>query len=199
VRSEKLIIPLIHFLLLGFLPLWQMRRSTAPSLGAGCGQLIAIRRDAYEQAGGHAAIRASLHDGVMLPRACRRAGIMTDLFDPTDIATCRMYCGAGEVWQGFSKNAAEGMATPASLPVWTILLAGGQVLPFVLLPLAILTGAPLGAKVAAAVAASLVWIARFALAIRFRQSWLGAALHPFGIVFLLALQWSALISGSCQG
>ena len=33
---EELIIPLIHFLLLGFLPIWRMRRSPHPAFGAGC-------------------------------------------------------------------------------------------------------------------------------------------------------------------
>ncbi|MCC2662365.1 MAG: glycosyl transferase, group 2 family protein, partial [Geminicoccaceae bacterium] len=120
--GERLIVPLIHFLLLGFLPLARMRRSLQPALGAGCGQLICVRREAYERAGGHAAIRASLHDGLMLPRAFRRAGIMTDLFDATELASCRMYRGLAEVWRGFAKNATEGMARPAALPVWTVLL-----------------------------------------------------------------------------
>ena len=36
--SEKLLLPLIHFVLLGFLPIWRMRRCTRPAYGAGCGQ-----------------------------------------------------------------------------------------------------------------------------------------------------------------
>jgi hypothetical protein len=191
--GERLIVPLIHFLLLGFLPLARMRRSLQPALGAGCGQLICVRREAYERAGGHAAIRASRHDGLMLPRAFRRAGIMTDLFDATGIASCRMYRGAAEVWRGFAKNATEGMATPTALPVWTVLLLGGQVLPFVLLPAGAIVTAPGWALAASAVAAACVYVNRLALALRFRQSLLGALLHPLGILCLLALQWSALI------
>lgn len=74
--SERLLLPLIHFLLLGFLPMALMRRRIDPGLGAGCGQLFIARRAAYVAAGGHAAIRASLHDGLTLPRAFRRAGHM---------------------------------------------------------------------------------------------------------------------------
>ena len=57
--SEILLLPLIHFLLLGYLPIIQMNRSCSPGLGAGCGQLFIARADAYAEAGGHAAIRAS--------------------------------------------------------------------------------------------------------------------------------------------
>ena len=131
--AEQLLLPLIHFLLLGFLPMAAMRRQTSPALGAGCGQLFIARRDAYRRAGGHEAIRASLHDGVTLPRAFRRAGSMTGLFDASGFASCRMYSSAAQVWEGLLKNATEGMAKPVALPVWTVILAGGQVLPAVLL------------------------------------------------------------------
>ena len=108
--AEKLVLPLMHFVLLGFLPLWQMRRSVQPSLGAGCGQLFLATRAGYDAAGGHAAVKASFHDGVKLPRAFRAAGRMTDLCDATNIATCRMYNSAGQVWRGQAKNAREGLS-----------------------------------------------------------------------------------------
>ncbi|SMH32113.1 glycosyltransferase [Azospirillum agricola] len=191
--AEALVIPLIHVLLLGYLPMGMMRRSTDPRFGAACGQLIAVRREAYRQAGGHAAIAASLHDGVTLPRAFRRAGLGTDLFDATGLARCRMYRGWREVWSGFSKNATEGMATPAALPVWTLLLFGGHVLPWLLLGWATLVPLPGVAVVLAAPAAAAGLLFRLLLAIRFRQSLLGALLHPAGILILLAIQWAALL------
>ena len=183
--SEQLLLPLIHFLLLGYLPMAVMRRSIAPGLGAGCGQLFITRRAAYDAAGGHAAIRTSLHDGITLPRAFRRAGIMTGLFDATALASCRMYASAAEVWSGLGKNATEGMAKPLPLLVWTVLLAGGHVLPLVLTAVA---------PSAAAVTALVLSIGlRFILAARFGQPEWSASLHPFGIVALLAVQWSALV------
>ncbi len=182
--SERLLLPLIHFLLLGYLPMAAQRRSASPGLGAGCGQLVVVRRDAYRQAGGHAAIRASLHDGITLPRAFRRAGSMTGLFDATAFSTCRMYSNAAEVWEGLTKNATEGMATPRGLPVWTLILGLGQVLPLALLPVA-----PLAAGAALATGIGL----RLLLAWRFRQSVTSALLHPLGVLALLVVQWSALV------
>ncbi|CAO3441625.1 hypothetical protein [Azospirillum argentinense] len=191
--AEALVIPLIHVLLLGYLPMVGMRWSASPGFAAACGQLIAVRRDAYEKAGGHAAIATSLHDGVTLPRAFRRAGQGSDLFDATGLARCRMYRGWREVWSGFSKNATEGMATPVALPVWTLLLFGGHVLPWLLLGCAALVPLPdmVVALAALAVAAGLAF--RLLLALRFRQSPAGALLHPVGILILLAIQWSALL------
>ena len=189
--AEVLLLPLIHFMLLGFLPIAAMRRSASVGLGAGCGQLFIARQTAYRRAGGHAAIRASLHDGIMLPRAFRRAGQMTDLFDAGNIATCRMYVDAGQVWEGLCKNATEGMAKPAALPVWTVILAGGQVLPAALLMVA--PDAVAGAALACGIGLRLI------LAARFRQSVVSALLHPLGILALLVVQWRSLLRALSGG
>lgn len=188
--SERLLIPLIHFILLGFLPMAAMRRSRWPSMSAGCGQLFIARRGAYQQCGGHTKLRDSLHDGLKLPRVFRQAGFATDLFDATDLATCRMYQTNGETWRGLGKNATEGLAAPATIGPMTALLVGGQVLPFALLACAPKLSA-LG-LLCAALASVLVFLPRFIGAWRFRQALGGALLHPFGVLALLAIQWLAL-------
>jgi len=187
---ERLLIPLIHFVLLGFLPFGGMRRSRKVSFAAGCGQLVAVRREAYRRAGGHGAVRRTLHDGLMLPRAFRRAGLRTDLFDATAIATCRMYRGARATWRGLAKNAVEGLGAPRVIGPMTILLSGGQVLPFALLAVAPLL--PPAALALASAGAAMAWIPRLLEAARYRLSWLGAWLHPLGVAVLLANQWWAL-------
>ena len=188
---EKLVIPLNHFVLLGFLPLARMRRRKHPAYAAGCGQLFLARRFAYEAAGGHGAIRASLHDGITLPRALRAAGFRTDLCDLTEIATCRMYRTAGDVWRGLAKNATEGLASPVMIVPATALLLGGQVLPLGLL--AALAWLPPTLACLAVIAAIASYYPRCAAAWRFHQSWLGACLHPAGILIFLAIQWHALL------
>ena len=70
-----------------------------------------------------------------------------------------------------------------------MLLFGGQVLPFVLLGCLGLMG---GLEVAiTTTAVGLAYLPRLDAARRFRQSWLGAALHPVGVLVLLAIQWYA--------
>jgi hypothetical protein len=187
---EKLVIPLIHLVLLGFLPMGRMRKSRHPAYAAGCGQLFLARREAYEKAGGHAAIRASLHDGITLPRAFRRAGLRTDLCDATDLASCRMYTGARALWQGLAKNASEGLGHPRMIVPMTALLLCGQVLPVVLLALSAWLTWP--AVVLAGLGTLLLYSPRWAGMSRFRQGWPGAALHPLGVLVLLLIQWHGL-------
>jgi hypothetical protein len=190
---EKLLIPLIHFVLLGFLPIARMRTDPMPALGAGCGQLVLARAEAYQAMGGHAVIRTSLHDGVKLPRAFRAAGKKTDLCDATALASCRMYQHAAEVWFGLAKNAAEGLASPGMIVPATLLLGVGQVLPFLLLALSgVLELGPWTIAILV-VAAALALVPRLAGVVRFRQPLLGALLHPVGVALLLAIQWYALV------
>jgi len=192
---DWLLLPLIHFILLGFLPLARSRSDGSPGLAAGCGQFFVTRRDAYGRAGGHATIRASLHDGVKLPRAYRRAGLKTDVFDAVPIASCRMYARDADVWRGLSKNATEGIGAPATIVPFTILLAGGQILPFTLVACGLATGFAgwtRWALAASLVAVALAWLPRFVEASRFRQSVASAVVHPIGVAVFLALQWIAL-------
>jgi hypothetical protein len=188
---EKLVIPLIHFILLGFLPLRRMRASTDAAFAAGCGQLFIARRSAYEGMGGHATIRSTLHDGLRLPRAFRLAGYKTDLCDATDLATCRMYQGSRELWSGLAKNATEGLGAPRLIFLASFVLLVGQVLPFILLGCANWLSWP--ALLLTFLAVAFAWLPRFLSLQRFHQSVLGALLHPLGIVILLAIQWYALV------
>lgn len=188
--SERLLLPLIHFVLLGYLPMFMMRWTRRVGFSAGCGQLFIAQAEAYHASGGHAGIRATLHDGVKLPRLFRRAGLKTDLFDATDIATCRMYHTNRETWRGLGKNATEGLGAPGAILPMTLLLLGGQVLPFVLLA----GGSLLSTKTLwFAIAASvLAWLPRLLSVWKFHQP-LGAALwHPLGVAALLLIQWGAL-------
>jgi len=190
--SDHLLLPLIHFVLLGFLPLTIMRRrGSSPSCSAGCGQLLVAEREAYFASGGHAVFRNQMHDGLKLPRAFRTAGFRTDLFDATDVATCRMYRTDADVWRGLSKNASEGLAAPKTIVPMTIALFGGQVLPFLLLAMA--TFLSPAARVVSAGAVALVLLPRLLSIVRFKHSLGSALLHPFGILALLAIQWHALM------
>ena len=191
---ERLVVSCIELVLLGYLPMAIMRRQSRPSLGAGCGQLFAARREAYFDVGGHAAIRASRHDGIALPMAFRRSGYMTDLFDAGDLARCRMYHSAPEVWHGFAKNATEGMGSPRGIWLWTGLLGSAFVLPWILVIVHLSQAVTLGTYgltlIILALTASLLNSA--VVAWRAGQTLTAAVLRPIGVFLLLTIQWCAL-------
>ena len=195
---EKLVIPLMHYVLLCYLPLEQMRKSLGIGLAAGCGQLFLAKREEYFQSGGHRAIQSSRHDGIKLPRAFRTAGLKTDIFDASDIARVRMYTNAKQVVRGLLKNATEGIANVRLIIPFTLLLVFGSILP-------VLTLLSLSFSRAGTIAwwlflacAMLSMVPRLVAAKQFQQSSLGAVLHPLGVLIFVILQWTALLR-SCLG
>jgi glycosyltransferase involved in cell wall biosynthesis len=195
--SEKLLIPLMHFILLGYLPIARMRASPGVEFAAGCGQLFFARRSAYMTCEGHKAISNSRHDGLKLPRVFRKQRYKTDIFDASDIATCRMYRSAREVVTGLLKNATEGIANPRTIAVFTLLLAGAAVMPLLSLGVATWQGCNAWIIGELFVASCISYLPRIDATRRFGQSWLGAILHPLGVLIFLILQWIAFVAHLC--
>ena len=192
---EWLLLPLIHFVLLAYLPLAGMRWfPRVPGFAAGCGQFVMVRREAYQRSGGHSNIRTTMHDGLLLPQLLRKHGFRTDIADISQLATCRMYRNASEVWSGLAKNATEGIAAPSRILIFSFLLLFGQIAPLLLALAALL--------IPCAVTGGLRWwlfaaiigsfLPRFVAVARFRQRIESALFHPVGITVLLVLQWYAL-------
>jgi hypothetical protein len=196
--GEHLIIPLIHFILLSYLPMRRMRRTLDPAASAGVGQFLLARKDAYVASGGHAAFASTMHDGVKMPRAFRRAGHRTDLFDGTDLVSCRMYDSWGRVWRGFVKNAYEGLGSVPLLAFITVMHLLGHVLPMLIVVWAVIAPAankPSRLTVGLAALAVVIALAqRVMLALRFRQSMVGAFLHPVGVLLMTMIQWQSFVA-----
>lgn len=189
--GEMLLVPLINWVLLCYLPFGMMRKTLSPSASAAVGQFILCRREAWLDSGGHAAFRDSMHDGVKMPRAFRAAGHRTDLFDGTGLVSCRMYRGFRETWQGFAKNAFEGIGSVGLMSMVTVMHVLGHILPWVILVLVLLDPDLRTPSLAAAsvVLVLLPLFQRAVMAWRFRQSPLVVLLHPMSICCLIGVQW----------
>ena len=192
--GESLLIPLIHVILLCFLPFPLMRWSRMPGASAGCGQFFAADRAGYERTGGHSGIRNSRHDGVMLPRLYRNAGLSTDLFDASDLATCRMYHSLGETWLGLLKNATEGFARWPVLPMITLVMLAAFVIPTLAVVLVALGLLPGSQWLPVAIALASGYLPRLICCLRYDRAWLGAMLHPLAVLLFLAIQWLAWVN-----
>ena len=189
--AEKLTVPMIFFILLGYLPFARMRTRLDPSASAGCGQFLFVRRDAYDASGGHEGFKASMHDGIRLPRAVRKAGFRSDLFDCTDLCECRMYFGWGSAWRGFAKNAYEGLGNPFLLVFVTAVHALTAVLPVFVMAAwdRVSWPIPLLAGLCLAMAA----VQRVAIHRRVRLPVWVVTLHPVAIVVMTMIQWHSFV------
>ncbi|WP_432977324.1 glycosyltransferase [Dactylosporangium sp. CA-233914] len=128
--GERLVQPLLQWSWLTFLPLRAMERSPRPSLAAAGGQFLVVRREAYERAGGHAAVRDKVLEDIELARAVKRAGGRIALADGSGLARCRMYTSWNELIEGYGKSLWASFGSPAgAAAVLALLLALYVVLP----------------------------------------------------------------------
>lgn len=177
---ERLILPMLSFVLLGFLPLRWLDRPD-PRLAAANGQVMAFRADAYRRIGGHAGVPDAIVEDLALARAIKRSGLRLALADGTGRITCRMYRSLPEIWRGFSKNLfpAFGGGSASFLGVLAV-WAACFVLPWLGL-------IPDETRALAAVAVGLGWGMRVVLAVRLAHPWESVLGHPLAMLFLLAL------------
>jgi len=128
--GERLVQPLLQWSWLTFLPLRLMERSPRPSLVAAGGQLLAVRRDAYERAGGHAAVRDKVLEDIELAREVKRSGGRVVLADGSTLATCRMYGSWRELVDGYTKSLWASFGSPIGAIAVIAALAAIYVVPF---------------------------------------------------------------------
>ena len=128
-----------------------------------------------------------------LPRAYRRAGLKTDIFDASDVARCRMYRGWSETIHGVLKNAHEGIANARLIVPVTSLMVMGYLAPVVLAGYQLVRPDSTRATVIAVLAATISYLPRVMAAARFDRAWLATALFPVSILLFVVLQWIAFL------
>jgi chlorobactene glucosyltransferase len=196
--GEKLVIPMILLLGMVMYPHWlvlwlqarpqlaaKFPRRLLASLGAANGQFLFFRREAYERLGGHQARRDHLVEDVAFGRAVTaRMGEGMRLFncDALRFSTVRMYRSFAETWEGFTKN----MRPAFEGHLAGFLIVGTVQFACFLYPFFALFGSPSLRHFAIAEVA-LIYLIRLVLTVRYRTTWLGALLHPFGHALCLAI------------
>jgi hypothetical protein len=127
--AERLVQPLLQWSWLTTLPLGVAEASAHPSLTAANGQVLAIRASAHHRIGGHAAVRADVLEDIAMARAVKASGGRATVTDGTDLATCRMYDGAGALVDGYAKSLWAAFGSPVGSLGATGLLTFTYVLP----------------------------------------------------------------------
>jgi chlorobactene glucosyltransferase len=124
--GERLVVPLINFSVLGYLPILLVHYTPWRTFAAANGQCLLFSASAYQKIGGHAAVRDQVVEDVSLARRVKalihtRPGGTTGwrdalssplrMADGNWLVRCRMYPqGWPQVRDGFSKNILGGHA-----------------------------------------------------------------------------------------
>ena len=130
--TERLVVPLMAFSILGYLPLSLAHHRDFFQAAAANGQCLAFRRHAYAASGGHAAVADSIVEDVTFARNVKRAGLRLRMADGNRLIRCRMYQGWPQVRDGYAKNILAGHGdSPSFLLLSTVFHLALFVLPWI--------------------------------------------------------------------
>jgi chlorobactene glucosyltransferase len=132
--GERMTVPLVQLILVGYCPLWLIDAIRSPRMVAACGQYMLWKKASYQKAGGHEAVRSHLVEDVALAGRVMIQKMRLLNVDGTDVVSTRMYRSFRDLWLGFTKNFYTGFGGhPVPFFVFLILQATPFLLPWVLL------------------------------------------------------------------
>jgi len=183
--TEQMVIPLLDLRYLAWLPLPLVWRSKAPRIRVSNGQLVGVRREALEKAGGWEAAAAAVADADALAMRFKERGMRVVFAQGQGMATGRMFDSRAELWAGLSRTFYHRLVRRPLALVLALLLYGALFAPFVGIWQAFSGRPVLLWPSVAGVGANVVL--RIALAIRLRQNSSGILLHPVGLIWLFCI------------
>ena len=101
---ERLTVPIIDNILLGWLPYIGVANIPLGAFSAGNGQLMMWSRESYTKVGGHEAFKAEVLEDVRMGQAAKSVGCKVALAVGGELISTRMYRNREDVLAGFSKN-----------------------------------------------------------------------------------------------
>ena len=182
--AERLVLPCGFYLLSFSQNLARMQAADSDDAAA-TGQFMLIRRAAYEDVGGHAAVSRSIVEDLDLARLMKRRGHRVLMQDATALMSVRTYTGWATLWPGLARTLVDLLGGPTATLVTT---AAGVTLAWaiVLIPAFDLAGCAAGtqnaclAAVPALVGAAAAFGLHLAGAAYFRIPLIYGLLFPLG-------------------
>jgi len=100
---ERAILPLVFLGLSYGFPAERVNDPTIPDAISN-GQFILVKRNVYNQIGGHASVKDRVDEDKAIAILVKRAGYRLVLADGRKVASTRMYTSLPEMWEGWTKN-----------------------------------------------------------------------------------------------
>ncbi|MGE5681981.1 MAG: glycosyltransferase [Bacillota bacterium] len=178
-QGERLLVPLVNWFLLTFLPLKTVFTSKHHSVSAASGQFILLRRDLYFKTGGHKAVASKIVEDMELARHFKKLGYRVLAVLGGDMVLCRMYYSLSSAFSGFTKNFYAGFDTPAF--VFLLFLLGTEII--FLLPLFLMFFNPIYI-----ICAILIFTGRIIISLTNQSGIINnLLLHPFQMIMFFVI------------
>jgi hypothetical protein len=102
--AERVTQPMLNWAWLSLVPVWLAMHSSNPWWVAANGQFLVFDARAYRQTGGHTRVSDQVIEDMTLMFHVRDQGFRASPAIGADIASCRMYTSAHEVYEGYTKS-----------------------------------------------------------------------------------------------
>ncbi len=102
--GEKLVVPLMHYILLNLLPLQLVYLVKNPSVAAASGQFMLFDAESYNENQWHEQVKHKVVEDVEIMKAVKGSGYNGEALLANGMVSCRMYKSYNEAINGFGKN-----------------------------------------------------------------------------------------------
>ncbi len=113
--GERLVVPLMALTIQAYLPILAVHHLPPAIFAHAMGQGLLFKRSAYEQIGGHQAIKAEIIDDMAFARAIKRHKLRLRAADGNGLIKTRMYQNWNQAREGFAKNILAGHGNSLAL------------------------------------------------------------------------------------
>lgn len=106
--GEKIVVPIMKFILLSLLPLFLVKKKNHHTLAAANGQFMLFDKKIYDKIQPHAQVRSRITEDISIMKMMKKDNLAVNVLLGNNLVRCRMYHSGKEALAGFSKNFFEG-------------------------------------------------------------------------------------------
>jgi chlorobactene glucosyltransferase len=186
---QKMVVPLIYFVILGWAPLWWIHRSKTPLASVAIGQFLLFSRQEYWRIGGHEVVKNRILEDIWMGIEVAKRGGRHLAVDLSSVVSCEMYPTPGAMLHGLVRCIYSVMAmSPLILLVCMVIAGFAYIGPFYWLwDGFIVNAAPFVWQTLIVTQLAILFFMRLLVDTRFKEPTISTWLHPFGITYLVVL------------
>lgn len=176
--GERMIVPLMHFVLLNLLPLRLVKLSKNPAFSAASGQFMLFNAANYLENQWHEQVKGKVVEDIEIMKLVKGYGYKAEALLANGFIFCRMYKNFNEAFNGFSKNLLAGFNNSVlGLFLYVLLVILGPIAIAYILSLELLL-----------FALALIVLSRVMISLMSGQNvWLNIILHPLQLIFMVLI------------
>ena len=181
--GEKMVVPLMHYILLNLLPLRLVYLVKNSAVAAASGQFMLFDAELYRKNQWHERVKDRVVEDVEIMRMVKSAGFNGEALLANGMLSCRMYKSYTEAVNGFTKNfLAAFNYSIITLLIYLVIVIGGPMIVITTLNLQLIL-----------FMTSLILISRVMISLPSRQSaWINVLLHPLQMLNLTLIAFLSI-------